>query len=252
MPILAVNARGIKSMMRHMTWTRLLVIALACGCAGSSTGIKPVADKTPIRTAGARCNGSTCACRPVDNFGQSTEVNYDEGAPAAGAKRFEIRTGRGYDPATISVEGLGAFEKNTASPEPSCAYFDLPSGKHRVVIHAKATNADAGQEPAIFIREYSADKKSWYDTFQFRCGGDDVCSLGHMEQFLDEAQKKPRGIWDPCGSVRVEGVKWDGGRGPGAKLSELTVELILEVYKFPPRFPHGAKTCKGLSPQPTE
>lgn len=238
--------------MRHMTGTRFVSIALlVTGCAASSSGIKPIADKQPIRTAGARCTGGTCVCRPVDNFGQSTEVGFDEGAPSAGTKRFEIRTGRGLDPATVTVEGLGAFEKSTTSPEPSCAYADLPPGKHRVTIHARAGNSELGQEPAIFIREYSADKHSWYDTFQFRCGGNDVCSLGHMEQFLDEAQKKPRGIWDPCGSVRVEGVKWDGGRGPGAKLSELTVELILEVYKFPPRFPHGAPTCKGPSPQPS-
>lgn len=237
--------------MRHMTRTRLTSIALLLGaCSTNSTAIKPSStwDKTPIRTAGARCSGGACTCRPVDNYGNSKEVNFDEGAPAAGLKRFELRTGRGYDAATIAVEGMGVFEKSTTSPEPSCAYLDLLPGKHRVTIHARAANAEAGQEPALFVREYSPERKSWYDTFQFRCGGDDVCSLGHMEQFLEEAQKKPRGIWDPCGSVRVEGVKWDGGRGPGAKLAELTVELTLEVYKFEPRFPHGAHSCKGPSP----
>jgi hypothetical protein len=237
-------------MMRHMNGTRLFGLALLLGsCASSSSsGIKPLDDKTPMRTAGARCPGGVCACRPVDNYGNTKDVGFDEGEPAPGTKRFEFRTGRGYDQETIALEGAGAFTKTTASPEPSCSYVDLPPGKHRVTIHSVAANAEVGQEPAVFIREYSPELKSWYDTFQFRCGGGDVCSLGHMEQFLDEAQKHPRGIWDPCGSVRIEGVKWDGGRGPGAKLSELTVELTLEVYKFPPRFPHGAPTCKGPSP----
>jgi hypothetical protein len=233
-----------------MIETRWIAFALLAGCAGSSGTAKPSpTEARPIVTAGNRCSGGVCTCRAVDDYGRSLGPAFDEGAPAPGTKRFELRTGRGEDALTVTVERLGAFEKSLRSVEPSCAYVDLPPGKHRVTVHARAANEEAGQQPGLFIREYSAQKNSWYDTFQFRCGsGSELCSLGHMEQFLAEAQKVPRGVWDPCGSVRVEGIRWDGGRGPGSKLSELTLELVLEVYKFEPRFPHGAPTCKGPSP----
>jgi hypothetical protein len=117
-------------------------------------------------------------------------------------------------------------------------------------MHAVAANPELGQEPALFIREYSPEKQSWYDTFQWRCGGgEDVCTIGHMEQFLGEVRKVERGIFDPCGSTRVENIGWEAGRSAGAnRLAELTLNLALTIYKFTPRFPHGAPTCKGLSP----
>jgi hypothetical protein len=182
------------------------------------------------------------------------DPGFDEGAPAPGTKRFEIRTGRGADPVSITIEGKGTLTKSTTGPEAQCGYVDLPPGKHRVVIHATAANPELGQEPAVFIREYSPELQSWYDTFQWRCGGgEDMCSIGHMEKFLDEVRAVPRGIFDPCGSVRIEGVKWDAGRAAGAaRLADFTVELTLNVYKFPPRFPHGAPTCKGPSAEPRQ
>ncbi len=231
--------------------TRLGLLALcAFGCAhGPAT--TQTRRETALATAGARCSNGGCTCRRVDDYGRSQEGAADEGAPAAGSKRFEIRTGRGLDPVSITVEELGTLQKSTLSPQPACGYIDLAPGKHKVRLHATATNPEAGMEPAIFISEYAEGMQSWYDTFAMRCGGDanGVCSEGHMRQWQDAAQATPRGLFDPCGSTRIEGIHWDGQRAPNtvgnAQLAGLDVELTLEVYKFAPRFPHGAPTCKG-------
>jgi hypothetical protein len=189
----------------------------------------------------------------VDQYGRSIESEgapADEGAPAPGTKRFELRTGRGLDEAAITIEGKGTLRKEAgASAEPSCAYIDLPPGRHVVHLRARAQNPEAGMEPALFLREYGSGTQSWYDTFQMRCGGDGrPCELGHMEAFVAEVQKTPRGLFDPCGSTRVEGVRWNALRTVGALLGEVTIDLTLDVYKFAPRFRHGSPTCKGPAP----
>ncbi|HZS38812.1 MAG TPA: hypothetical protein VFF06_18395 [Polyangia bacterium] len=228
---------------------RLCVAIGLCGvfsaCASSTTSAK-LDDRAAIVTAGPRCAGAACKCRVVDDYGHSAPA--DEGAVAAGLKRFEFRTGRGLDPVRISVEGRGTFEKNTADAEPTCAYVELPPGKHRVHLHAEAVSPEAGMTPALFIREFGEKQQSWYDTFEFRCGGEDVCGLGNMQEWIAKVQSVARGLHDKCGSVRVEGVKWDALRQSGVKLAELEVDLVLEVYKFRPRFPHGSHDCRGIDP----
>jgi len=233
-----------------MRWTRLVVCALLSACAGSPKGgtaqVSVAAHDGPMSLAGPRCQGGACTCRRVDDQGRSMEAaDTEEGPIAPGQKRFEIRTGRGLNPLEITIAGRGTLRKGTDSPAPACAYIDLPPGRHTLRIHATASNPDAGQEPSLFVSEYSATLKSWYDTFRFRCGGDGVCSHGHMLQWMEQVKAQPRGLFDPCGSVRIEGVKWDGQRSVGTTLGEVDVELALVVYKFPPRFPHGNKTCKG-------
>src|SRR5206468_3678282 len=128
------------------------------------------------------------------------------------------------------------------------AYFELAAGRHTVRVHAEAANPEIGQEPAFFLYEYSPEQKSWYHTFAFHCGGGDVCTIGDMEKWLGEAQLSgTRGIHDPCGSTRIEGLRWQAERSVGTKLAALELDFVLEVYKFKPRFPHGAKSCKGPS-----
>jgi hypothetical protein len=238
-----------------MLRTRIAALALLLSaCAGQKEGQKPSKPEAagPMAVAGARCSGGVCACRRVDERGEMAEADRDEGPIAEGHKRFELRTGRGLDEVRITVEGKGTLVKTGASPEPACAYVDLPPGRHKVTVRAVATNPEAGQEPSFFIAEHSPEQRSWYDTFRFRCGGGDmVCSQGHMDEWLDAMrahQKASRGIYDPCGSTRVALPRWTAERAVGPKLADLEVELTLEVYKFQPRFPHGAKTCKGPSP----
>lgn len=240
--------------MLAMRATAVLVLLGGLSSCASSTGggrgaaaaSGPLDARSPMATAGARCQGALCTCRVVDDYGKSAP--FVEGAVAAGMKRFELRTGRGLDPMRITVEGRGTLEKSIADAEPTCAYVELPPGKHRVHVRAAAASPEAGQTPAFFIREFGDQLGSWYDTFEFRCGGADVCGLGDMQEWVGKVQAVPRGIHDPCGSVRVEGVKWEALRQIGVKLAELDIDLTLEVYKFPPRFPHGYPKCRGVDP----
>jgi hypothetical protein len=224
----------------------VMVCLSACATTSTSKSLRDDEIK-PLQMAGARCEGGACKCREIDAGGASAP--FDEGAVAAGTKRFELRTGRGLDPMKVTIEGRGSLDKSTADANPSCAYVELPPGKHRVHIHATAVSPDAGQTPALFIREFGEKFQTWYDTFSFKCGGPDVCGLGDMQAWIDEVQKAPRGIHDLCGSVRVEGVRWEAERQVGVKLAELDVDLVLEVYKFKPRFPHGNHDCRGIDPQ---
>ncbi|HEY7956345.1 MAG TPA: hypothetical protein VII38_13675 [Polyangia bacterium] len=240
----------------HVACALLLASFLpSCGSTGHSSrdDAQPISlasdEARPLETAGARCSGGVCACRAVDDLGRSLDPHANEGAIAPGEKRFELRTGRGFDPIAITVEDRGTLHKSLTSVEPTCGYIDLPPGRHHIRVRAQAKDPEAGMVPSFFLSEYSYDQQSWYDTFQFRCGGDEVCMLGHMQQWLQKIQATPRGIFDKCGSARVFGVRWDAGRSSGAKLGDITIDLVLDVYKFPPRFRHGAPTCKGPTPQ---
>jgi hypothetical protein len=231
---------------------RVALALLLAACAPSSPSARPSGKS--IALAGTRCTSGRCTCRRLDDRGEAMDAgDFDEGAPPEGYKRFEIRTGRGLDAIRVSVDPVGEIVKPADAAEPACAYFDLAPGKHTVRMHAEASNPEVGQEPAFFLYERSDEQRSWYHTFGFRCGGgDEVCSLGHMEQWLGETQKVDRGIHDKCGSSRVITPRWEAERQIGTKLVSLDVEVVLEVYKFKPRFPHGAKTCKGLSPTEKE
>jgi hypothetical protein len=237
---------------------RLAFVLLLAGCAsgpaakgggggggGSQHGHAhtPLDEKTPLTMSGPRCAGGACTCRDVDDFGRAPKAPEADVAP--GTKRFELRTGRGQDPMVLALEGHGALHKALDKVDATCGYVDLAPGKYALRFRAVANSAEAGMVPAFFIREYGARTQDWYDTFAFRCGAADACSIGHMEEWNERLQKVARGIHDPCGSVRVEGVRWNVERQVGVKLAELVVEFTLEVYKFPPRFPHGTKTCKG-------
>jgi hypothetical protein len=229
-----------------MRWAFVGLLCASCATSAGGGGAA-LAEGGALTVTGARCSGAACTCRVVDDYGRGAPG--DEGAVAPGHKRFELRTGRGNDPLAITVEGRGTLRKSGTDVDAACGYIDLPPGKFRVRLRANAQSADAGQVPALFIREYGERTKDWYDTFEFRCGGQsEVCTLGDMQAWIDRVQKVARGIWDPCGSVRVEGVKWNALRSVGVKLAEIEVELTLEVYKFSPRFPHGFAKCKGMDP----
>ena len=45
---------------------------------------------------------------------------------AAGQKRFELRTGRGFDKTTVTIETRGTLVKDTSLPEASCATRPRP------------------------------------------------------------------------------------------------------------------------------
>jgi hypothetical protein len=230
-------------------------LVLAAGCASSGTSGKsetaappPPSVGAPLATAGARCAGATCRCRPVDQYNRGTEGNTaNEGSITPGEKRFEVRTGRGFDQMTISIDGAGTLTKDTSQTEPSCGYFDLPPGRHAVRVKISAQDRAQGIHPRILVNEYGKETHDWYDTFAFACGANAPCIKDDMGIWLDEVRKVDRGIFDKCGSTRVENVRWSVEHSPEQTLEDLVLDFTLHVYKFDPRFPHGAPNCKGLS-----
>jgi hypothetical protein len=215
----------------------------ACASSGSGTPTR-VPASAPMKMSGDRCRqDGTCTCRAVDDRNRSGLT--EEPGVADGEKRFEVRTGRGFDAVEITVEPRGTLRKSRELAEGACGYVDLAPGKHHVHVHAKANSEAEGMVPAVFINEWSARTHDWYDTFVFKCGGNGACTKDHLSLWAETDGKKPRGIFDPCGSSRIEGVRWEGKYAPDVKVLELDLEFDLVVYKFVPRFPHGGKTCKG-------
>jgi hypothetical protein len=249
LPAASRRARNLDKIATVKLLAWLVAFLPACASAPATTGRgdmhlnAKLDENAPLAVHGARCTNGVCACRDVDDWGRG--VREPERDIAEGTKRFELRTGRTQDPLVIAIEGQGALKKPTDTVQAACGYVDLAPGKYRVRLRASANSPEAGMVPSLFIREYGARTQDWYDTFEFRCGGGDACSIGHMEEWLGNTQRDARGLHDPCGSVRVGGLRWNAERTVGVKLSELVVELTLDVYKFPPRFPHGAKKCHG-------
>ncbi len=233
----------------------LFMMALASGCASGGHGktelaaVPPPKSTGPLQTAGPRCQGATCSCREIDDFGRpSGDSSRNEGDVAAGMKRFEFRTGRGFDPMTVTIDGKGTLTKDTTTVEPSCGYIELGPGRHAVRLRIEAKDRAQGIHPRVLVAEYGKGQNDWYSTFAFACGGGNgPCIKDDMKQWFDKARAVERGIFDKCGSTRIEGVRWSVEHSPEQTLEDLTLDFVLHIYKFEPRFVHGTPTCKGIS-----
>ena len=247
----------------------LAVVGLlsATGCAGSnaekrggggSAKLPPqVFDTSDVNESvaalsgsSARCQNGLCACREVDGNGRgSAETDVETAPPAAGYKRFELRTGRGDDTMRITIEGVGTFVKIGPSPEARCIYVDLKPGAYRVRYHVTAANPTQGAEPRLRISEYGEKWKRWYRTFGFRCtDGSQPCSKDLAKDEFERLTKQSDGKFDPCGSTKVQGMRFSTDREADASVGDFNLQLVLSVYKFAPRFAPDTANCKGLSP----
>jgi hypothetical protein len=235
--------------MRLVPASLLLLLLSACAGGGGSGGTAvqhksaALVDDRPLVTAGPRCSGRVCRCREVDPNGATRGAD-DEGAPAEGQKRFELRTGRGGDDVQVTVEGRGTLHKSADSADVACGYIDLPPGEHRVRLRVQAPPGQ-GATPRLLIYERGEQTHSWYGTFATACGTGAVCTRAELDDRLAEL-RKPRGLFDPCGSVKVGGIHYDVAHDGEDRITTLDLEFTLKVYAFSPRFPHGGK-CKGLS-----
>jgi hypothetical protein len=238
-------------MMRRVA---LLTMALGAGCASGGHGkselaqLPPPSATGPLQTAGPRCSGATCTCREVDDFGRpSGDSSRKEGDVAPGMKRFEFRTGRGDDPMTVTIDGKGTLTKDTTQAGPTCGYVELPAGRHAVRLRIEAKDKAQGIHPRLLVNEFGQSQHDWYATFAFACGSGGPCIKDDMKDWFDKARAVDRGIFDKCGSTRVEGIRWSVEHSPEQTLEDLTLDFVLHVYKFEPRFVHGTPTCKGIS-----
>lgn len=196
-----------------------------------------------------RCQGGLCQCREIDASGRgNAEADAESAPPAPGFKRFELRTGRGDDTMRITIEGVGTFVKSGANPEARCIYVDLPAGAHRVRYHITAANPTQGAEPRLRISEYGEKFKRWYRTFGFRCtDGSQPCTKDLARDEFDRLAKQTDGKFDPCGSTKVQGLRFSTDREADAAVGDFNLQLVLNTYKFTPRFAPDTPNCKGLS-----
>jgi hypothetical protein len=196
-----------------------------------------------------RCQGGLCQCREIDASGRgNAETDAESTPPAPGWKRFELRTGRGDDTMRITIEGVGTFVKSGANPEARCIYVDLPAGAHRVRYHITAANPTQGAEPRLRISEYGEKFKRWYRTFGFRCtDGSQPCTKDLARDEFERLAKQTDGKFDPCGSTKVQGLRFSTDREADAAVGDFNLQLVLNTYKFTPRFAPDTPNCKGLS-----
>ena len=82
-----------------------------------------------------------------------------------------------------------------------CFYVDLAPGDHRVRVIA---HQPGGISAAVAISEYGATTQSWYATYDFGCGVPGVCAHEDLDLYKQSLSNYPRGIHDPCGSVKLK------------------------------------------------
>jgi len=203
-----------------------------------------------LQGSSPRCQGGLCQCREIDASGHGNpETDAEATPPAPGFKRFELRTGRGDDTMRITIEGVGTFVKSGPSPEARCIYVDLPAGAHRVRYHVIAANPTQGSEPRLRVSEYGEKFKRWYRTFGFRCtDGSQPCTKDLARDEFDRLAKQTDGKFDPCGSTKVQGLRFSTDREADVAVGDFNLQLVLNTYKFTPRFAPDTPNCKGLSP----
>ncbi len=252
-----------------------LAVVIGTGCSGPSQESRAVGSGklppqvldtsevsesiAPFPGVGARCrnNGNAqgqemCACREVDIYGHGTSPDGDveTSPPPEGHKRYELRTGRGDDTMRITIEGVGTFVKSGPTPDARCIYVDLPAGAFRVRYHVTAINPSQGAEPRLRISEYSPRWKRWYRTFAFRCtDGTQPCTKDLASDMFNILTKQSDGKFDPCGSTRVQGMRFWTDREPESAVGDFNLQLVLNIYKFAPRFPPDTARCKGAAYQ---
>lgn len=148
----------------------------------------------------------------------------------------------------ITIEGVGTFEKSGSDPEARCIYVDLPPGPHRLRYHVIAANPTQGAEPRLRVSEYSEKFKRWYRTFGFRCSdGSAPCSKDLARDEFERLAKQTDGKFDPCGSTKVQGLRFVTDREPDSAVSDFNLQWVLNIYRFTPRFAPDTPKCTGLT-----
>lgn len=236
-----------QSIMRPALCACGLVVLLASGCPSPDTLPTPnYAPKSTIAfAASARCSGKTCRCRPLT-------PELEKGIPA-GKKRFELRLPRSTSEIWVEVAGHGVYYKAAEKVDPQCVYLDLPPGQHRITVHAQGGDPEVGLQSGLTIHEYAKPEglgPSWYRSFHFACGKDaSPCTDLELQSWARFRRKLPRGVLDPCGSVRALGARSAGRRTRknDEVYRDLTLAFTLKVYRFKPYRRSGSPKCKGPS-----
>jgi len=188
---------------------------------------------------GESCDDNACKCR-------SGNDEAGIGVPTDGRKRFEVRLESAYD-LWVTLPETTLYK----SPETAvaCFYVDLSPGKHPVTLRA---SNPAGVSFALEVHELGTDTKSWYDTFEFKCGHPGVCSFAELDDKKTASRVNvKRGLHDACGSTKIKSVIWDHGKSPDAQVpSEFAMQFSVDIYKFKPWKPQGDACGEGTGRAP--
>jgi hypothetical protein len=224
-----------------MRTATLIAIAslLLPGCARELTAKADFPPRTTLSLEGqARCQNSGCRCRPLSDKDQA-----EQGIPA-GKRRLELRLLPSFSNVWVSVAGLGVFYKSHEQQDETCFYVDLPAGDHALVLQADRRKVNDGLAAGLTIFEHGPPDR-WYRTFGFACGlKTSECSREELQLWLDAERDAPRG--DPCGTVRVHGVRAAGSlvSKVAQAYQDLTLRFRLRVSARLPRYPPGSPECR--------
>lgn len=224
---------------------RLLVPLLSLGllaCPASTTPSPSYPKQTTLAFHTPRCSASSCTCRPLDSNDGQTE---EEIPP--GHKRFELRLPRTTSALWLEVVGKGVYYKPAEQMAESCLYVDLPVEKTtRFVIHSERSDPEIGLQTGLKIFEYGPKEgPHWYRVFEMTCGGMNRCTKAGMSAWVAFQRRLPRGIFNPCGSVKISDVGVTGTRERKVDVdySDMTARFALEVYKFETRKDPSSAEC---------
>jgi hypothetical protein len=226
--------------------------AFACACAAPPAKQDPevavvrhvdhaLGGMSTAPLAGARCQGrhGSCSCRiPGDDV--------EKDPPPEGKKRLEIRLRA--DGGSATLDGLGHFE--TAGPQESCFYLDVPAGQTTdVFFKATADRPAQGIAPRLHLAEYGPKGPYWYEIIDVECkGANGRCDRQGADAWAARNLKeRKRGRLDPCGSAVVTKLAWETTGGDadrdGGLFRDVAVHFALEVKKFATQFAPGSTEC---------
>jgi len=237
-----INTRWLRDAVR---WSIAALPLLTVGaCHEPSPSMPRFAPRTTLTLDSSRCSGVRCSCLPLEPDEIKAESDIGQGR-----KRFEFRLARTTSKVWVKVADRGVFYKPASEIDPVCFYVDLPTGEHPVTLTGEVGDPELGLQLGMTVHEYG-DKvgPNWYKTFRFVCGtGASTCSVDELEAWKAFQRRLPKGVLDPCGSVRVQGVAVEGRRAGrhDAKYESLALRLRLNVYEFQPYHRPGSPKCKG-------
>jgi hypothetical protein len=224
---------------------RKLVLVLVAACSGGGgngkggtnpdVAAKPLPEpRTEAVLAGPLCSTDRCDCRD-----QTAPADGGAGVPdGEETKRYEVHVGPAENGVWVTVDGMVLYKSDERAED--CFYVDLKPGKHQVTVQASRGGGIAAK---VAISEYAPGTESWYDTFNFDCGM--PCSYDDLDAWKASLARYTRGIHDPCGSTKIADIAWDAGRAADQlHPQDLYLELVLDVYKFAPDYPHDAPECR--------
>lgn len=215
----------------------LALISLSCsGSSGPHVSLPEVPSaQTRATLVGPRCAGAGhCECRDL------TAPSAEEDKPAGKYKRFEVRVGPAQNELWVHIDDNILYKSKQRATD--CFYVDLLPGRHPVQVHAKETN---GVGVGVQLYELSGGGPWWYETFDFDCSSGGVCDVESIRREQNRIKAIPRGIQDPCGSVKIQGFTWRTGTMPDTiHPGEVVVDFVLNIYEFATKTPADSAECK--------